>query len=193
MDSIIVKKFKWFWAWQDEQEEKWLRDMSLQGYHLKKAGFFGSYEFEMGEPVDYIYRLDFNASTSKNLETYLQLFNDAGWDYLGNLGGWQYFRIKAFGEERQEIFNDNESKIQKYYRLVAGLTIFFPVYLIDMIILSKYDSVFMDIVLIIFTFVIILFSIAIFFLIRRIGQLKNNFKLIQCMKNWLVEYRNSNS
>lgn len=172
MNAKIVKKSKWFWAWQDEKEEDWLREMSKQGYHLNKPVFFGSYEFDLGEPADYIYRLDFNASSNKDLDTYLQLFDDAGWEYLGNLGGWQYFRIKAIAGERPEIFSDNESKIQKYQRLIASLTIFFPVYLIDLVILSKYDSAFMDIVLIFFTIVIILFAVGIFFLVRRIGQLK---------------------
>ena len=172
MDTKIVKKFKWFWAWQDEKEEDWLREMSKNGYHLKRPGFFGSYEFDVGEPVDYIYRLDFNASSNKDLDTYLQLFEDAGWDYLGNLGGWQYFRIKAISGGRPEIYSDNELKIQKYQRLIASLTIFFPVYFIDMVFLSKYDFAFKDIVLFFFTIVIILFAIGIFFLVRRIGQLK---------------------
>ena len=172
MDTNIVKKFKWFWAWQDEKEEDWLREMSNNGYHLKRPGFFGSYEFDLGEPTDYIYRLDFNASSNNNLENYLQLFEDAGWDYLGNLGGWQYFRIQAIRGERPEIYSDNESKILKYQRLIASLTLFFPIYLIDLVILSKYDSVFMDVLLTFFTIVIILFAVGIYFLLRRIGQLK---------------------
>ncbi len=141
MNTKIVKKFKWFWAWQDEKEEDWLREMSKNGYHLKRPGFFGSFEFDLGEPTDYIYRLDFNASSNKDLDNYLQLFEDAGWDYLGNLGGWQYFRIKAISGGRPEIYSDNELKIQKYQRLIASLTIFFPVYFIDMVFLSKYDFV----------------------------------------------------
>ena len=31
MNESTMKKFKVFWAWQDEQEEAWLREMSLQG------------------------------------------------------------------------------------------------------------------------------------------------------------------
>ena len=53
-----VKKFKWIWAWQDEAEEKWLREMSQKDYHLVSVDFAGTYSFEIGLPRDYIYRLD---------------------------------------------------------------------------------------------------------------------------------------
>ncbi|HCU56765.1 MAG TPA: hypothetical protein DF984_00800 [Anaerolineaceae bacterium] len=58
MKNLIVKR-KWFWAWQDEKEEQWLNAMSKQGYHLISPGSFGRYEFEQGEPKNYVYRLDF--------------------------------------------------------------------------------------------------------------------------------------
>jgi len=58
VESLIVKR-KWFWAWQDEKEEQWLNAMSKQGYHLISPGSFGRYEFEQGEPKNYVYRLDF--------------------------------------------------------------------------------------------------------------------------------------
>lgn len=86
---------KWFWAWEDEKEENWLREMSKQGYHLKEPLFIGSYLFESGEPQEYIYRLDFMSTPRKEQETYLQLFQDAGWEHVGSLGGWQYFRTRA--------------------------------------------------------------------------------------------------
>ncbi len=36
-----VRKFKLFWAWQDEQEEEWLREMSRQGYAYAARDFPG--------------------------------------------------------------------------------------------------------------------------------------------------------
>ncbi len=111
---------KWFWAWQDEKEEVWLEQMSRKGWHLKQAQFLGRYEFIKGEPKNYAYRLDFNISR-KDFGEYLQLFSDAGWEHIGKMGGWQYFRIAAEPGTTLEIFTDNESKIKKYQRLIAFL------------------------------------------------------------------------
>jgi hypothetical protein len=27
-----IRKFKWYWAWQDEKEERWLSEIAQQGY-----------------------------------------------------------------------------------------------------------------------------------------------------------------
>ena len=172
MEMQFVNKFKWFWAWQDEQEENWLREMSKQGFHLNTPGFFGSYNFEVGLPNDYIYRLDFVTSSKKDLDSYLQLFKDANWDHIGNMGGWQYFRTKVQNGEHPEIFNDNESKIQKYRRIIFILLIYFPLFIVNFNVLSKYDSLFISIIRFFFFLLLILFSIGMIFLMKRIGELK---------------------
>ena len=38
MENAIARKYKWFWPWQDEQEEGWLRKISQQGWHLRPVG-----------------------------------------------------------------------------------------------------------------------------------------------------------
>jgi hypothetical protein len=120
-------KFRWFWAWQDEREEAWLAEMSLDGWHLSGFGFPGVYYFRKGPPKRYIYRLDFQTSKTKDREAYLQLFRDAGWDHLGNMSAWEYFRKEAKPGEQPEIFTDPESKIQKYQRILGLLVIFLPI------------------------------------------------------------------
>ena len=35
MQKKRMRKFKWFWAWQDEAEEEWLREMSNNGGTLQ--------------------------------------------------------------------------------------------------------------------------------------------------------------
>ena len=55
------RKFKWFWAWQDEKEETWLAEMSSQGWHLLRVDGPGFYTFQSGAAADYVYRLDFQA------------------------------------------------------------------------------------------------------------------------------------
>lgn len=126
MAENVIRKYKWFWAWQDEKEEAWLRQMSQEGLHLASLGFPGFYNFVAGEPANYVYRLDY-ITNSKDYQNYLQLFKDAGWEHLGRMGGWQYFRTLAGEGELPEIYSDPDSKIQKYRRLLAYLTIFLPI------------------------------------------------------------------
>lgn len=132
MNEKIIRKSKWFWAWQDDKEEEWLGEMSRQGFHLQHAGVFGQYSFKQGEPREFAYRLDFVVNAKKNPD-YYQLFRDAGWEHVGELGGWQYWRKKVMDGNIPEIFTDNASKIQKYQRLIGWLIIFFPIYVVLLI------------------------------------------------------------
>ena len=88
MEDKMMRKFKWFWAWQDEAEEEWLREMSNKGWHLKHIGFPTIYTLESGEPVDYVYRLDYRSYWKMEKEDYLQLFRDSGWEYVEEMAGW---------------------------------------------------------------------------------------------------------
>jgi hypothetical protein len=117
MTAQIVNQRKWFWMWQDEEQEAWLAEMSRQGLHLDSVGLIGTYRFVRGEPTDYVYRLDFQSSSKAALEDYVQLFGDAGWEHVGEMGGWHYFRTPAVAGESLEIFTDVESKIAKYQRV----------------------------------------------------------------------------
>ena len=129
MSETLIRKSKWFWAWQDDKEEEWLGEMSRQGLHLQHPGAFGQYAFEHEAPHEFAYRLDFVANAKKN-EDYYQLFRDAGWEHVGELGGWQYWRKEIVDGRVPEIFTDNASKIQKYQRLIGYLFIFFPIYIV---------------------------------------------------------------
>jgi hypothetical protein len=117
-----LKQFRWFWAWDDEKEENWLRDMAKKGWHFKSVSLPGNYYFEQGEPKDYAFRLDY-LPQRKDMVTYLQIFQDAGWDYMGEMNNWQYFRKEALNGEAPEIFTDNESKSKKYQRILTILLV----------------------------------------------------------------------
>lgn len=119
MNETMVRKRKWFWSWQDERQEAWLSEMSQQGLHLKELGYFGAYRFEPGPPRHYAYRMDF--INQKRSDDYFQFIEDAGWEHLGTLAGWQYWRKESAEGESTELFTDSESKIQKYQRLMVGL------------------------------------------------------------------------
>lgn len=84
VEAQTVRKFKWFWAWQDDKEEAWLSEMAQAGWHLKWPAMPGFYTFEAGAPRQDVYRLDYVFS-NKDYQNYLQLFQDAGWQHLGDL------------------------------------------------------------------------------------------------------------
>ena len=129
IEKNTLRKFKLFFAWQDDKEEDWLREMARKGWHLSSWGLPGFYNFIRGEPQDVIYRLDFVAAKI-DLVDYLQLFQDAGWEHLGSLVGWQYFRKPAEAEGANEIYTDPESKVQRHQRLLAYLVIFLPIMIV---------------------------------------------------------------
>lgn len=115
MNEKLVRRFHWFWIWQDTEQEIWLGEMSRQGLHLKALGALGSFLFTKGPAGEYSYRLDYNQN--KPSGEYFQIILDAGWEYIGKKGGWHYWR-KAITDGRvPELFTDAESKIQKYQRL----------------------------------------------------------------------------
>jgi len=111
-----------FLAWQEEKEEKWLSEMSKKGWHLVRVGFF-NYTFREGAPRDYEYRFDFKILGRNDFEDYRSTFEDAGWEYIGNLGSWYYFRADVSKDPDMELYSNNRSKIEKYKRLLILLAI----------------------------------------------------------------------
>lgn len=170
-----VTKFKLFWAWQDEKEEAWLHEMSAQGLHLQALPFPCLYQFESGRPRDAIYRMDFIVDR-KNYENYLQLFKDAGWEHLGEMGGWQYFRTEAGEGTVPEIYTDPDSKAQKYQRLMAVLVVFVPILLLMSTRDVDPDSRFAGLYLAAKFFIsllLVLYAWALIMIMRRIRELRH--------------------
>ncbi len=169
--SETKREFKWFWAWNDEEEEAWLRKMAQQGWHLIKAGAFGTHTFEKGAPKDVVYRLDFKLA-DVDKEEYLQLFADAGWEHVGEMGGWQYFRIEVAEGQTPEIYTDNASKIKKYQRILLFLTIFLPIYSTMLYRTSESPSAFMRVAELMMAAFMMLYVYAMVRLFLRIQELK---------------------
>lgn len=176
MAADLITKRKWFWAWNDEKEEGWLSEMSQQGLHLEGIPFPGSYQFRKGEPGRYTYRLDYQSLKTKDKDSYLQLFSDAGWEIVGEMGGWMYFRYKANNGEPPEIYSDLESKIGKYQRVLGYLVVFLPILVLMMPNIARAEGhgpIYAILGAINFL-LMVLFSIGVFQLIRRISRLKKS-------------------
>lgn len=166
-----MKKTRWFWAWDDEKEENWLRQMAQDGWHLISPNPFGSYTFESGEPNDVIYRLDYISGSTDKAE-YFQLFRDAGWEHIDEMGGWQYFRKEYVDGEIYEIFSDNESKAKKYERVLLFLVILMPVYMMLLYLPDWTESDGLGVVSFIFIGIFLFNIISVLKLIQRISKLK---------------------
>lgn len=119
--------FRVFWAWNDEKEERWLRDQAREGWHLKAVRAF-SYEFERGAPADVAYRLDFQRRRRLNKAEYLGIFKDAGWEHVGTRRHWFYFRKAVEGGMTPEIFSDRASRIAKYRRVISILAVMLVIF-----------------------------------------------------------------
>ncbi len=172
MTATIVRKLRWFWVWNDDKEENWLRAMSNQGLHLQSVRFPGLFTFVKGEKKDLIYRLDFTPSMKVNPE-YINLFQDAGWEYLGKLNSWQYFRIDPAQKKSSEIYSDNESKVERYKRTIWFLTAFLPLLIVSLInMIGIAFNPFALILLIIILLLIGCYCYGILRLYRRIQELK---------------------
>jgi hypothetical protein len=118
MRPQAMVKHRWFWVWQDHKEEAWLESMSRDGWHLKDVGFL-TYIFEQGEPKEWVYRLDFRPS--REMAGYIEFIREAGWQFIGKMSSWLYFRAPAEAGKTTELYTDAEGKIAKYRRVIGIL------------------------------------------------------------------------
>jgi hypothetical protein len=156
---MTIHKFKWYWAWQDEKEEAWLRKMSQQGYHLVSVKPFGRYSFKFGDKMDYAYRL-YYLTNQKDRSNCLQRFQDAGWERIGEGTDWQYYRKPVENGESPEIYTDVESKLTKYKMAIAhfGIMDIIMITVVGHHIMQHYPYDWWYIVRIVFGFVVLLLT-----------------------------------
>jgi hypothetical protein len=183
MNATTMKRTKWFLPWQDEQEEGWLEEMSQSGWHLKSVRLPCVYTFDKGEPCRNAYRLDYMMMKRDQLDEYLQIFQDAGWEYVGEMSNWRYWRKKVVNGETPEIFTDNESKIKKYQRMLV-IMVFFLIFLTfigtNMFINGAWTepdnilfiNVIYSLAMLCYVVIIPIYAVVVVKLIRRINQLK---------------------
>lgn len=119
METKKVTKF--YTIFEHEKEEKFLRDMHKSGWKFTKVTGLGRYHFEKCEPQDVIYQLDYNKDGLKNKDEYIKMFADCGWEYMQTYFGYTYFRKPANEmNSNEEIFCDNDSKLQMMKRVYLG-------------------------------------------------------------------------
>ena len=113
--------FKYFTIPQYRQEENYLSAMNEKGWRFTHATFPGFYHFEKCTPGKASYRLDYNQEGINNKAEYIQMFSDCGWEYICDFVGYSYFRKEGeAGEEREEIFCDDASRLDMMRRVFKG-------------------------------------------------------------------------
>jgi hypothetical protein len=176
MENVdTIRVVKWFWAWQDEREEAWLGEMARRGWRLSALPFPLFYEFTAGAPSDDVYRLDYQRPSQKTLGDYEQLFRDAGWELVGTMSGWHYFRKSPQPGEPTEIYTDAESKIAKYQRLSQVLMgIFAPQFVLFIILSRSIERMgaFGPVFFLVYMTCFALYFVTMLGLMRRVKQLK---------------------
>jgi hypothetical protein len=117
---------------QYEKEEEFLSKMAGEGWHFVclHYGFpVTKYEFDKGDPVDYVYQLDY-VTKEEDTEDYHSLLADAGWEEIFSWNGvydgqWYYFRRIRKGGTGDRLLTDIKSKYLMYEKLWKKYGIFF--------------------------------------------------------------------
>lgn len=119
--SNIKRMYKFYTPDMYDKEEKFLTEMSLQGWHFESFTPPCSYLFVKGQPKPYIYKLDFRKNRNEDWDNYKTLYEDCGWEHVQEFrvfrGSWEYFRKECVYGEEEDIFTDNESKIELLIRI----------------------------------------------------------------------------
>lgn len=114
----MVRVFnKWFWSWNLEKEEKWLREKSEKGLQLYKV-HLGRYYFKEDKSVKYKYQIQllniFNIGDENN--KYISFLEEMGVELVDRLWMWGYFR-QLDNEDSFEMFSDIDSKIKHLVKI----------------------------------------------------------------------------
>jgi hypothetical protein len=120
-------KYKVFFAWDFEKEEKWLNEMSVKGMNLIGVGAF-KYVFEEGNPGDYVYRIELLDEWPSHPESmaYIHFLEDTGAEHIGSVLRWVYLRKKA-NMQAFDLFSDIDSRINHLKKVLWTLACVIPI------------------------------------------------------------------
>lgn len=119
MDRFL-KVFKFWFAWDSDNIEQYLEEMSMRGWHVAHIdGMLVNFMFERGEPKRVRYCMDYQ---QEDKAEYKQLFVDDGWTLLQKSMGW-YVWSKEYAGERPSIYTDADSLILRNRRIILTMVV----------------------------------------------------------------------
>ena len=112
-------RYNVFFAWDYENEEKWLNEMSAAGMQLVGVGCC-KYIFEDGEPGEYNYRIEMLKDMPSNPKSiaYIRFLEESGAEHVGSFFRWVYMRRKA-SMGAFELFSDIDSRTGHLKRVLT--------------------------------------------------------------------------
>lgn len=126
-ERITKRTHKWFWNYDYDKQEEYYTKMHAKGWALKKQDKAAVVlqQFEKCEPANVVYKIGYNA-VKTDRDSYIKMFEDYGWEFVGTAQNFYYFRKNAEGvsPEELDIFSDSESRLDMAKKAVmAGLPI----------------------------------------------------------------------
>lgn len=109
----VKRVFRWWVGWNVEKIERWLEAEEARGWSLSGVSVSGlRFAFTRGAARTMAYTVDYQSQVKHD---YRQLFEDAGWEQVGTVAGWYFWRTPYAGS-RPEIYTDTESLIDRNRR-----------------------------------------------------------------------------
>lgn len=187
MRGELKKTVKYFLLPDYEQEEAYLTEMHKSGWKRKKTNGL-IYTFEVCEPENVVYRLDFAKAKDRDMQSYVAMFREYGWEYIQDVNDYSYFRKNADGlsEEDTELFSDNESRLDMMKRIISTKLV--PVWIVFVCILIPnfikaitygygFDNIPLHTVLVvIFTLLFVWYSYVLIYCTTAFARLKKKYE-----------------
>lgn len=129
------REFRYYTIMEYDKEERYLQKRHSEGWRFLEVTGIGMYHFEKCQPEGVVYQLDYNQEGIADRGEYIQMFADCGWEHVTDYVGYSYFRKPVSDmTAEEEIFNDDNSKLEMIQRIFKGrmipLFIVFFLYLI---------------------------------------------------------------
>lgn len=168
-----MKKFKWFWPWQDKEEETWLHAMALTGWQLSAISLPGIYAFEKIEPAHIFYRLDYHNKQKMGLNKYLDSRFVEGWEFITRMNGWLYFCKNIPEDQAYQNAGDIQAKTDKLQHQMTTMVSFLSILVLWFPLFgTRLKSPFYEIGEGVYIFLLVVFAIGMIKIYRRFSQLR---------------------
>ena len=110
-------------AFSEGKDVKMFEEMSKNGYSLQNVNVFGFYKFEQSEPKELSYSIDYHSieKGKENLEEYIEIFENSGWEYVCGDCTIHYFRAP---KGTVAIYTD-QTNLSDKYNLMKKISVMF--------------------------------------------------------------------
>ena len=99
-----------------DKETTWINEMAAKGYALKKF-FAGFYTFEVCEPGEYVYQIDFGSKMYSVSDDYREFMAENNIEIVCLWGYWIILRKRA-SEGEFVLYTDVDSSIEHYTKIL---------------------------------------------------------------------------